>query len=84
MPKSPVCGKGRNRKHRGIHKAANRPAAANINMKGKKTKTMSCYCCVCIDMRDQVLLKEHKKEIASADGLSDPSLRNLAERFDSF
>lgn len=31
MAKSPVYGKGRNRKHRGIHRAAYHAAAANIN-----------------------------------------------------
>jgi hypothetical protein len=63
MAKSPVYGMGRNRKHRGIHRAANHPAAANINMRGKKTKRMSCWCCVCIDMRDEIRDEEHRKEM---------------------
>lgn len=60
MTKSPVYGRGRNRKHnKGTHNAA----AANINMKGKKTRIDLCWCCVCIDMRDELLYKEHKKEM---------------------
>lgn len=60
MAKSPVYGRGRNRKH---NKGPFHPAAANINMKGKKSKTMSCWCCVCVDMRDEIRDKEHHKEI---------------------
>lgn len=63
MAKSPVYGMGRNRKHRGIHRAANHPAAANINMRGKKTKTMSCGCCECLDMREKIMYSMHKKEM---------------------
>jgi hypothetical protein len=63
MAKSPVYGMGRNRKHRGIHRAANHPAAANINMRGKKTKLMSCWCCICIDMREEIQYSIHKKEM---------------------
>ena len=37
--------------------------AGNVNMKGKKYKLMRCGCCECIDLRDKVLEKEHKKEI---------------------
>jgi hypothetical protein len=64
MAKSPVYGRGRNRKHRGgkgygpFH-----AAAANINMRGKKTKPDHCWCCVCIDMREDIQAKEHRKEI---------------------
>ena len=60
MAKSPVYGLGRNRnRNRGPFHAA----AANINMCGKKTKKMSCWCCVCIDMREDIQAKEHRKEI---------------------
>jgi len=52
MAKSPVYGRGRNRKRRcGPFHAA----AANINMKGQKNqKTDRCWCCVCIDMREDI------------------------------
>lgn len=63
MAKSPVYGRGRNRKHRGIHRAANHPAAANINMKGKKSEPDHCWCCICIDFRDKIRDEEHRKEI---------------------
>lgn len=66
MPKSPVYGKGRNLKHRWVGKKTAGPhhsAAGGINMKGKKIKAVSCYCCFCIDMRDKVHSKEHRKEI---------------------
>lgn len=63
MAKSPVYGRGRNRKHRGIHRGANHAAAANINMRGKKSKRMSCWCCECIDMRDKIMYNIHKKEM---------------------
>lgn len=63
MAKSPVYGMGRNRKHRGIHRAANHPAAANINLRGKKSKRMSCWCCICIDLRDKIIYNIHKKEM---------------------
>jgi len=60
MAKSPVYGLGRNRKrNRGPFHAA----AANINMRGKKTKLTSCWCCVCIDMREYILYRIHKKEM---------------------
>jgi 3-deoxy-D-manno-octulosonate 8-phosphate phosphatase KdsC-like HAD superfamily phosphatase len=38
-------------------------AAANINMHGKKTKRMDCWCCVCIDFRDKLRDAQHKKEM---------------------
>lgn len=62
MAKSPVYGRGRNRKHR----ASGGPfhaAAANINMRGKKSSVESCYCCSCIDMREKILYNIHKKEM---------------------
>lgn len=62
MAKSPVYGRGRNRKHR----APGGPfhaAAANINMRSKKSKPDHCRCCVCIDMRDKILHNIHKKEM---------------------
>lgn len=62
MAKSPVYGGGRNKKHK-PRGSLNWPAAANVNMRGKKTKSMACYCCECIDLRDKMLLKLHQKEI---------------------
>ncbi len=62
MAKSPVYGRGRNRKHR-APRGPFHSAAANVNMKGKKTKPDHCWCCVCIDMREDILAKEHRKEI---------------------
>jgi hypothetical protein len=62
MAKSPIYGRGRNRKHRSIG-SPNHAAAANVNMKGKKSKTDHCWCCVCIDMREDIQAKEHHKEI---------------------
>jgi hypothetical protein len=62
MAKSPVYGLGRNRKHR----APGGPfhaAAADINMRGKKEKIMSCQCCICIDMRDGIVYTIHKREM---------------------
>ena len=60
MAKSPVYGRGRNRSH---NKGPFHAAAANINMKGKKTKPDHCWCCICIDMRDKIRDEEHRKEI---------------------
>jgi hypothetical protein len=65
MAKSPVYGRGRNRNHK-PHGAQNHPAAANINMRGRKTKLESCWCCVCIDMRDDMIKKIHAKEMRNA------------------
>ena len=65
MAKSPVYGMGRNRKHR-AKRQKNVPihsAAANINMRGKKTKHMSCWCCICVNMREKILYSIHKKEM---------------------
>lgn len=58
--KSSVWGKGRNE---GRNKGPFHPAAANVNMKGKKVQQQLCCCCFCIDMRDKMLKKEHMKEI---------------------
>lgn len=66
MAKSPVFGQGRNLKHRWVGKkkaGPHHPAAANINMRGKKTKVMRCYCCMCLDMRDDIIAKQHLKEM---------------------
>ena len=66
MAKSPVYGIGRNLKKRWRGKKTagpHHPAAANINMRGKKSKSMSCWCCECIDMREDIQAKEHRKEI---------------------
>ena len=62
MAKSPVYGRGRNRKHR-APRSPYHAAAANINMKGKKTKGMSCWCCECIDMREKIVYSIHNKEM---------------------
>lgn len=37
--------------------------AGNINMKGKRYRLLRCGCCVAVDFRDDVLKKEHLKEI---------------------
>jgi hypothetical protein len=67
MAKSPVYGKGRNRKH---NKGPYHSAAANVNMRGKKYKQMSCGCCMCMDLREKLLYKIHLKEIKRGqDGL---------------
>jgi len=63
MAKSPVYGRGRNRDH---NKGPFHPAAANINMHGKKTKVDKCWCCVCIDMRYDIIKKIHDKEMRNA------------------
>lgn len=62
MAKSPVYGMGRNRKHR-APRSPFHAAAANINMRGKKSKQMSCWCCVCVDMRDKIMYSIHQKEM---------------------
>lgn len=63
MPKSSVHVLGRNRKHRPNRKAPFHASAANVNMKGKKEKLMSCWCCVCIYFREHELKKQHEKEM---------------------
>lgn len=50
MPKSPVYGMGRNYKKTAGSRHA---AAANVNMRGKKSKLMRCGCCECIDFREK-------------------------------
>jgi len=60
MAKSPVYGTGRNFKKR---KYPIHPSAGSVKMKGKKTKRMHCWCCVCIDMRDKLKYKQHQQEI---------------------
>ena len=37
--------------------------AGNVKMRGKKTKLMRCKCCECVDMRDKMLYRIHKKEM---------------------
>lgn len=64
MAKSPIYGRGRNRKHR-APKSPLHSSAANINMKGKKSRSDFCWCCVCIDMRDDIIRKQHINEIRS-------------------
>lgn len=66
MAKSPVYGRGRNRKHR----AKGGPfhaAAGNVNMRGKKSKPDHCWCCICLDMREEILYRMHKKEMRDRD-----------------
>lgn len=60
MAKSPVYGRGRNRKR---NKGPVHAAAANINMRGKKSRVDRCWCCECIDMREKILYNTHKKEM---------------------
>lgn len=62
MAKSPVYGRGRNRKHRAVG-GPHHPAAANINMRGKKSRADHCWCCVCLDMREEIKYNIHKKEM---------------------
>lgn len=62
MAKSPVYGRGRNWKHR---KGKKHPAAANINMRGKKSKPDKCWCCICIDFREDIKAREDKREMKS-------------------
>lgn len=58
--KSPVYGRGRNRSR---NKDPVHAAVANINMRGKKSRVDHCWCRVCIDMCDDLVYKEHMKEI---------------------
>ncbi len=62
MAKSPVFGMGRNWNHR-PRGSSYSPAAANINMRGKKHKSMGCGCCYCLDLRDKMLHNVHKQEM---------------------
>ena len=62
MAKSPVFGGGRNRYHRPAG-AIHHPAAANINLHGKKHKSMSCGCCCCLDLRDKLVMRQHVQEM---------------------
>lgn len=45
-------------------------SAGNANLKGKKTKTLSCQCCDLRNFKDEELLKEHEKEIQYYIGIS--------------
>ena len=60
MAKSPVYGRGRNRSR---NKGPIHAAAANINMRGKKSKVDRCWCCYCIDMREEIIYRIHKKQM---------------------
>jgi hypothetical protein len=60
MAKSPIYGRGRNRSR---NKGPVHAAAANINMRGKKSRVDRCLCCVCIDMREEIQYCIHKKEM---------------------
>ena len=62
MAKSPVFGSGRNWYHRPAG-AARHPAAANVNMRGKKYKSMRCGCCYCVDLRDKLVMRQHMQEM---------------------
>ena len=62
MAKSSVYGRGRNRKHR-APRGPFHAAAANINMRGKKSRPDHCWCCVCLDMREEIMYCIHKKEM---------------------
>jgi hypothetical protein len=62
MAKSSVFGLGRNLKHRPT-KSTYHASAGNIHMRGKRKRLMGCGCCVCVDMREQLMAKEAKKEI---------------------
>jgi hypothetical protein len=41
--------------------------AGDVNLRGKKHKTMSCGCCECIDYREQERVRELEKEIKDYD-----------------
>jgi len=60
MAKSPIYGRGRNRKR---NKGPVHAAAANINMRGKKSRVDRCWCCECIDFREKILYSIHKKQM---------------------
>jgi hypothetical protein len=60
--KSPVWGAGRNRKHRALS-GPNHASAANVNMHGKKYVASNCWCCSCIDMREDYKKKLHSQEM---------------------
>jgi hypothetical protein len=64
MAKSPIYGRGRNRKHR-PDRSTFHAAAANINMRGKKSKPDKCWCCICIDFREDIRAREDAHEIKS-------------------
>lgn len=38
-------------------------SAGNVNLRGKKTKNLSCNCCDLRNFKDEELLREHNKEI---------------------
>jgi hypothetical protein len=40
--------------------------AGNINLKGKKSKVLSCNCCEAIDFRERELARQAQKEIRHA------------------
>ena len=40
--------------------------AGQVNMKGKKEALMSCRCCVCRDLRAEIIQKEVRREIKLA------------------
>ena len=35
----------------------------NFNLKGKKSMTLGCGCCTATNIKDEVLEKEHNKEM---------------------
>ncbi len=43
---------------------------ANINLKGKKSKTLSCGCCEAVNLKHKCLDKIHEEEIKYYTGLS--------------
>jgi hypothetical protein len=66
MAKSPIYGRGRNRKHR-APRGPSHAAAGNINMRGKKIKLDRCQCCSCIDFRNKIREEEHRREMRYRD-----------------
>ena len=40
--------------------------AGNANLKGRKTKRLRCGCCTAVNFKQDLLKKEHKKEIRNA------------------
>ena len=38
----------------------------NVNLKGKKTRLLRCGCCEAVNVKEDELRKEHKKEMRNA------------------
>ncbi|MCE6959612.1 hypothetical protein LAZ40_11160 [Cereibacter sphaeroides] len=60
MAKSPVYGvtRGPTARRRTFH-----AAAGSVNLKGRRTRRMSCGCCTCLDLRGRVIDRQHAREM---------------------